>query len=327
MRPPAPLERVSYLNDRIWIGTREFYRRGEGQPEERLYELVLESSTPEYKHLATGRSAEGEDPGAWLENQFEKGNSEVGLPSAAGAPIRQSRFFEPYDKWKADGLAFAGDGWIWKEGQSEFTVTKTAILESAEAIFQNENLELGEPAMIGGTLHIPLVRNTHRLSIISYRNGKTLPATSDAEVDFTVDDGWIDAESVRYAGNGWILLNRSADPDHYDWLLWEVRPNSTPRLLVRRPLLASFIGKGGEQAFGRDLDPTMGSTRVLSDARLLVWYDFDSVWLVTKAGANVVFHPAANRLKITSVGANLAAFWIQNARKFYIVDFSESMGG
>lgn len=355
---PGPMARVAVAEKAVFLGIRDLiYHQGdEGRATLYRTSFVTDSKTHRFELLETEppSHAMGEAPDTWLDVRIEEHaplNGTLGLAAEAGVEA-EVRLFQQYTEYTPDGLSYVGEGWIIETASRRWIVSKALVEERVGSFFNDQFVEVGSPLVDGGTFIFPIRLRSNigenrftaiaikpvgtrvpRNSFIVLRPGTsfTLPepelslalAPEPFNVNATLEAGWFDIEGARWSGSSWLIPTRRSGLDSpYVWRLLEIEGIEPPRLWAEERLLSDFIQEHGESSFGRVLDPTTASLVVLNPSAALIWYDQDSVWLVTPKGAKPIFHPATRFLKITKIDESHALFWISNATKAYLVDIN-----
>ena len=328
---PAPLARVEVRDGIAWVGTRNFLHANSGPPSERLYRLDFASNVGSLIFMKEGRSGDGELPGTWLDSLIERGDPLLSLNPPAPADIRKVRLFVPTNKWRGDGFAYEGDGWKWSGSGTEDGISVKDLESSARHLFSVDKVMIGRPQRISDQILIPVLTFQRsalgRLRVLAVKSGQASVAQPPFGLDFFPETG-IDVDSVLRGEHHWLALGRVDNAiEPFRWRLWKLPDGLTPKIVAEGRFLASFIRGDGETSFGRDLDPDSANLLPLGNELFLIWHNQNSVWLVNADSAKVAFHPAPRELQVTALGNASALFWIENASKVYVVNFSKAIGG
>lgn len=327
--PPEPVARVEARAGQVWIGTRAPYEVGGGQPTERLYRLDIASNGQNFVLVAEGRSRTDALPGEWLSALLARGDPALHLPPPVPPDVQEERLFEPFRKWRTDRLRYAGQGWFWKEGGAEQGIAATELERLGRELFNAKEIKLGMPQRIGNQILVPtlVTRNGQScLRTVALKAGKATVAGPPLDPRFCPADGMLDVSGVIRGARQWIVPGRKNSAiEPYSWRVWLIDDGAKPFLAAEERLLASFKGLEPEKDQDRDRAVLQRTSLLpLPNGMTLVRSAEDSVWLIGQDRAQIAFHPAPESLQITVLSESLVLFWIENAKKIYLVDFAKS---
>jgi hypothetical protein len=329
---PEPLARVEVRDRSIWVGTRVFYQVGAGNPPERIYVLDPASESRQFVKVAEGRSPEEKLPGSWLDELLMKGGSAINLAPASPPEVREERLFKPYRKWQPTGLAYAGQGWFWQEDGREQGISAEELEGLARKIFSAAKIRLGKPQLVEGQILAPMLVGSapgpDRLRVLILKAGQAHIALPPLDPNFASEDSLIDVEGVLRHGHEWLVPGRTAPGTGSQlWKVWQIADGAQPLVAAEGRLLSSFGERDADKRVNPDPDATQTIMQPLGRSRTLIWHYDDSVWLIGEGSAKIAFHPAPKSLHVTAIGDGRALFWMENALKAYLIDFSKQKGG
>ena len=311
-----PIARVRWDGNTTLVATRTLVQAPEERSLEQVFEFDASRKDGGLLLLDQGYSAEEELPGTWLEEHqlfSEESNR------AAGTGTRNV----PFDKWSANGLVYEDEAWAWRVEGRERSVKVEAVHSAARAIFSAPSVEAGAPMVTEDGVVFPILTGANRFTALLLEGGNFVKAPRPYGIDQTVGTGYVDIEGARWLSDRWFVPAREHDEHADTWEAWMVAPGEEPVFIASAKLLSSHIGPSGEASFGRTLDPIGANVVVIAPDSVLLWYENDSVWYITPAGARLVFHPAFRDLQVTPTSEQAAIFWVHNSKRAYWVDFAQ----
>jgi hypothetical protein len=323
LRFSEPLARVEVRRGMTWIGTRERYTGDTTPPTEGLYRLVGDTIQRRSSLVRRGLSG-GALPGTWLNALLETGDESIGLGPVVRPRIRTERLFETFKRWRPDGLRYIGTGWFWNSTEGEDGIAVRDVEQAARELLRVNTVRIGTPQWLGQHVLVPvaavLADETIRIRVLQIGDGQVLLAPAPFSTDFTVR-AWIDIEGMTRADDGWLVPGRTMAPDSPHWKLWRLGDGGSAHEVADGRLLASFAGplRNSVLRASEPNDQTRAKIQPLGNGRALVWFDFDSVWLVGAGEAQIVFHPADKDLRVTLLDEETVLLWIENALKAYVI--------
>ena len=115
------------------------------------------------------------------------------------------------------------------------------------------------------------------------------------------------------------------DDEPQSWALWQYRIGSTPTKVFHAPLLISQAGTQSTGEFLRYIDPYIDGVKILSDGRILVWIQGDSMYLYDpqEKKSTVLFTPIYNGLQLMEISKGKLLIWMKNGLKAYLTDLDK----
>jgi hypothetical protein len=337
---PGPLTRAEVRGTFLWLGRTDIPTAQTVQLEEQIYRVPLslvvtrtkKGGAPiEPQMVKAGYSKVGEaynfaeSYGAWVDEEFEHGDRDIGLP-----PSEAPEDPTPEKDWgrsKWGGFESLGTAWRWpaRGSTAEGRVSEQELLVTLQELIPGNSLSLGPLQWKGDAVVLPVVATGPRKEpqLRLFRLVGRAPFHLEELDAFRFSSpGTIDVFGAKVWNDSlWVPVRLGQGHSDYRIALWRVAPKS-PKLFDTAPLLMGQASNDGHsQAQGR-LSPDNPRFLPISRGRAIFGYDHDSLYLVDDNASRLklVFHPAAEGLRVTDLGSGLIMFWKLHARKAYLVD-------
>lgn len=326
--PPEPIARLEFRDGQMWVGTIPTIL---GKPlddplPERLYQVVETETGFELKLTGVGQTHDLDSfPGAWLDQILREGNPDWNLPGDVWWRVEQNGGNPPGTR-QSEGFAYHrhNSSWSWKNGDQIRFLSEQEVSDWAKDTLSLSIAELGLPQYVNGDGEFWIPARVAAIDDVELRFLIVDARTSSIELSSLrpkLPEQYIKMNSILKLGDGWLVVGEDVG-EKYNFHF--VSDTGESRLISSVRLLESFIGESGDPSYGRDLDAHEFFARRLNREAVLVWPDIGAVWIVTPNSVNVAFNPADHALQITPIDENRAVFWMLNAHKAYVVDFSST---